>query len=231
MYCINCGVKLADSQKRCPLCGTGVYHPELSRPEGEALYPPHRYPAPEAAGKAAQIVVSTLMAIALLTTAAVDLQINRQITWSGIAAGGICLAYVLFVAPFWFSRVEPVIYVPAVFASVGLYLWYICHTTGGSWFFTLALPVTVYLGILVTVQAVLLVRRRRWILSILGGGLIAVGVLMPVLEQLIALTFEPIRFVAWSVYPLISLSLLGAMLIFLALNRRAREKMEEKFFI
>ena len=29
MYCINCGVKLADSEKVCPLCETKVYHPEL----------------------------------------------------------------------------------------------------------------------------------------------------------------------------------------------------------
>ena len=29
MYCIKCGVKLADTEKKCPLCGTVVYHPEF----------------------------------------------------------------------------------------------------------------------------------------------------------------------------------------------------------
>lgn len=67
MYCINCGVKLEDTESRCPLCGVTVYHPELTRQTAEPLYPRHRYPAPEAASKAAHIVVSTLMAIALLT--------------------------------------------------------------------------------------------------------------------------------------------------------------------
>ena len=32
MYCIKCGVELADSEKKCPLCGTVVFNPELSRP-------------------------------------------------------------------------------------------------------------------------------------------------------------------------------------------------------
>ena len=67
MYCINCGVKLEDTESRCPLCGVTVYHPELTRQPAEPLYPRHRYPAPEAASKVAHIVVSTLMAIALLT--------------------------------------------------------------------------------------------------------------------------------------------------------------------
>ena len=58
MYCIQCGVKLSDTESRCPLCGVAVYHPELTREPGEPLYPRHRYLAAEAASKAAQIVMS-----------------------------------------------------------------------------------------------------------------------------------------------------------------------------
>ena len=29
MYCINCGVELADSETVCPLCGTRVFHPDM----------------------------------------------------------------------------------------------------------------------------------------------------------------------------------------------------------
>ena len=37
MYCIQCGVKLADTEKTCPLCATVVYHPQLERPHAEPL--------------------------------------------------------------------------------------------------------------------------------------------------------------------------------------------------
>lgn len=231
MYCIKCGAKLADSEIRCPLCATVVYHPELEVPQGETLYPQYRYPAPEVSSRAALIVVSTLMTIALLITLVIDLQINGEVTWSGFVAGGIGVAYIGLVMPFWFKRVNPVLYVPSVFVSVAVYLLYISCTTEGRWYFSFALPVTIYLGILITVQAWLLKRWRSRALPILGGGLIAVGVLMPLMEYLIYLTFSGITLVGWSLYPLISLVLLGAMLIFLAVNRRAREKMEEKFFI
>lgn len=34
MYCINCGVELADSETVCPLCGTRVFHPDMPRQQG-----------------------------------------------------------------------------------------------------------------------------------------------------------------------------------------------------
>ena len=84
---------------------------------------------------------------------------------------------------------------------------------------------------LLTIQVHLLMRRRDKVLTILGCGFIAVGFLMLLMEYWIIQVFDRVKFVGWSVYPLISLSLFGAMLIFLAVNRRAREKMERKFFI
>ena len=42
MYCIKCGVKLAEPSKACPLCGTVPYHPEVTGHEAERLYPENR---------------------------------------------------------------------------------------------------------------------------------------------------------------------------------------------
>ena len=43
MYCIKCGVELADSEKKCPLCGTVVYHPDIKQGEAKTPYPPYEY--------------------------------------------------------------------------------------------------------------------------------------------------------------------------------------------
>ena len=42
MYCIKCGVHLADTEKSCPLCGTKVYHPDLQQPDVAPLYPNYK---------------------------------------------------------------------------------------------------------------------------------------------------------------------------------------------
>ena len=43
MYCVKCGVELADSQRSCPLCQTPVYFPELSE-DRERPYPKQNKP-------------------------------------------------------------------------------------------------------------------------------------------------------------------------------------------
>ena len=39
MYCVKCGVELADTENKCPLCGTSVYHPDIVRDKAEPTYP------------------------------------------------------------------------------------------------------------------------------------------------------------------------------------------------
>ena len=92
MYCIKCGVELADSEKKCPLCGTVVFNPELSRPDGEPQYP--RMPAaqPEKVNHSGiMFVVTMLFLLPIVTTLLCDWQINGKIVWSGYAVGAVIL--------------------------------------------------------------------------------------------------------------------------------------------
>lgn len=231
MYCINCGVKLADTEKTCPLCGTAVFHPEIRQPEAEPLYPFQSFPAPRVNPRSGLIVLTTMFLLPILITLQCDLQINGAVTWSGFVAGALLAAYVILVLPYWFRRPNPVIFVPCGFAAVGLYLLYIDLATGGDWFLSFAFPVTGGIGLIVTAVVVLLRYLRRGRLYILGGAMLALGAFMPLMEYLIVITFDRPRFVGWSLYPLIALGLLGGMLIFLAIFRPARETMERKFFL
>ena len=231
MYCINCGVKLADTEKKCPLCGVEVFHPELVRGEGEPLYPQERYPNYQVSRWGVQIVTTTAFLLPLLITLLCDLRISNAVTWSGYVIGALVVGYVGLVLPYWFRRPNPVIFVPCWFAALGVYVLYINLATGGEWFLSFAFPVVGTVGLIVTAVVTLLKYVRRGKLYIFGGAAIALGLFMPVMEFLLYVTFEHLRFTAWSFYPLIALVLLGGMLIFLALSRPARETMERKFFI
>lgn len=231
MYCINCGVKLADTEKTCPLCGTVVFHPQLRQEETEPLYPQQSFPEVRVSPRAGQIVLSTMFLLSLLVTMLCDIQINKTVTWSGFVAGALTVGYVIFVLPLWFRRPNPVIFVPCGFAAVGLYLLYIDLVTGGDWFLSFAFPVVGGIGLIITALVTLLRYVRRGKLYIFGGALAALGAFMPLMEYLLVVTFDRPRFVGWSLYPLVALVLLGAMLIFLAISRPARETMERKFFL
>lgn len=231
MYCVNCGVKLADTENTCPLCGTAVFHPDIRRSQAEPLYPADRIPAPQVSSRGAQIIATGLFLIPMLICFQCDLLINRGITWSGFVIGALALGYVAFVLPQWFRRPNPVVFCGVNFLTAGLYLLYINFAVDGDWFLSFAFPVTGVVGLISTALVALIKYVRRGLLYIFGGGLIAMGAFMPLMEFLLCITFEPIRFYGWSLFPLTALVILGGMLIFLAINRRAREKMEKRFFI
>lgn len=231
MYCVNCGVKLGEAEKSCPLCATAVFHPDLPGPKGEPLYPAQRYPAPQVSSRGGQIILTALFLIPLLICIQCDLLVKGRITWSGYVAGALVTAYAVLVLPLWFRRPNPAVFCPVSFLAVGLYLLYINLVTGGNWFVSFALPVTAGVGLICTTVAVLLRYLRRGRLYIFGGAMMVLGAFMLLVEFLLCATFEAIRFYGWSLYPMTALMILGGMLIFLAVNRRAREKMEKRFFI
>lgn len=231
MYCVKCGVKLADTEKQCPLCGTVAFHPDIVREEVASLYPPVRNPNPQVSHWGALVIVSTAFLLPILITLLCDLQISGGVTWSGYVSGAMLVGYVIGVLPFWFRKPNPVIFVPCGFAAVGLYVLYIDLVTGGGWFLPFAFPVIGYVTLVVTAVIALVRYVKRGYLYIFGGALIAMGGLMPLMEFLINFTFRTKDFLMWSFYPLIVLALLGGMLIFLAICHPARESMERKFFI
>lgn len=230
MYCVNCGVKLADTEKVCPLCGVTAYHPELTRSEGEPLYP-ERLPAPQVKPQVAQVVYTVLLLLPALVCWLCDQQISGMVTWSGYVIGALGLLYVALVLPAWFRKPNPVIFVPCTFVAVGLYLLYISLATGGGWFLSFAFPITGGVALIVTAVVTLLKYVRRGQLYIFGGAIIALGGMTVLAEFLSVITFGLDRFFGWSFYPLVVAALLGGLLIFLAICRPARETMERKIFL
>ena len=230
MYCIQCGVKLADTEKRCPLCGTVPFHPDIPREQGTPLYPPDRYPRQQVSRKGVLGVVTILLMIPMLITLICDLGINARITWSGYVIGALGLGYVAAVLPLWFRRPNPAILVPCDFLAVGAYVLYIDLSLKGGWFLGFAFPVIGYLGLLVSTVVILIRYTRRGALYIYGGALMALGAFLPLMELLMVITFRLPGFIGWSLYPLVALMLLGGALIFLAICRPARESAQRKLF-
>ena len=232
MYCIRCGVKLVEDKKPCPLCGIVPFHPELDPQDTKPLYPQGQYPSTQVSPVVAMVIISTaLFLLPMIITMLCDLQITGAVTWSGFVIGALTVVYVIAVLPFWFRKPNPVIFVPCGFAAVMVYLLYIDLVTGGNWFLSFAFPVTGAAALIITAVVVLMRYLPYAGLYIFGGALTALGLFMPVMEMLMNLTFHLHYGLVWSFYPLAALVLLGAMLIFLAICRPARETMERKFFL
>ena len=231
MYCVKCGVKLADTEKHCPLCGTVVFHPEITRDAGTVMYPAGKTPAAPIKPIWPLIIFSAAFLLPIFIVLLCDLQLNGELNWAGYVVGALVTSYMIVVLPRWFRDPNPVIFVPCGFAAVALYVFYINYAVDGNWFLTLALPIIGGICAIVTAVVTLIRYIKRGKLYIFGGAFIATGGLTLLTEFLINHTFGFSRFIGWSLYPLSTFALLGGILIFLAICRPARESMERIFFI
>lgn len=229
MYCVKCGVKLADTEKVCPLCNTPVYIPEIADSDERPLYPKHKMPKTPRRSRTLNGAVAVAFLVPLLICFLSDLQSPDGLDWFGYVAGALAVAYVTFALPLWFSKPNPVIFTPCVFAAATLYVLYIDLAVGGGWFLGFAFPVAGFSCAVTSAAVALLYYLKKGKLYVIGGALLATGAFMLFLEFLICVNFHR-TFVGWSYYPLGILALFGGFVLYLAVNKTAREIMERKLF-
>ena len=176
MYCIKCGVELKDSEEKCPLCGTVVFHPDMKRPDGEKPYPAEsRRPAETASRSGMLFITSIMFLVPFVLSLLCDWKVNGTLVWSGYAAGALALVYIIVVLPMWFRHATPVIFVAADFVAIGLYLLYIDFAVNGHWFLSFAFPVTGGAMLIACAAVTLLHYLRKGHLFVYAGTLIAIG--------------------------------------------------------
>lgn len=231
MYCIKCGVQLADTETSCPLCQTRVYHPDIPSPQAEPLYP-NIAPVHKTAKRWSIMLVLTILYLLPISICLVaDVSVNGHMDWSGYVSGSLCVFFAMAMLPNWFKHPNPVIFVPVSFGVITAFLLYICYATGGSWFLSFALPVTVGVGLIITTAVTLCRYILRGRLYIFGGTAIAFGLLAVLVEFLLTITFTMPPLFTWSLYPLSVLVLLGIAMIVTGIFRPLREALEKRFFL
>ena len=231
MYCVKCGVQLASTEKSCPLCGTRVCHPDLKLPDVPPLYPENTEKKKPINRWYIMLIVSILYLLPMSICLVCDLSISGRMEWSGYVIGGMLIFYAAILLPSWFEHPNPVIFVPCTFGVIAMYLLYIDFTLQGNWFFTFGLPVTATLGLLITALVTLTRYIRKGRLYIYGGFTIAMGGFCVLLESLLHITFGLPGFGTWSLYPLVTLTLLGLAMIATAISRPLRDALEKRFFL
>ena len=231
MFCIKCGVELSDTEKSCPLCGTTVYHPDLVQKEVAPNYPPYRRPHSRINRRGVLFLITVCCVMLAIQLLVLEISVFGQLRWSLYAVGGLILAYIIMLLPTWFSRPNPVIFVPCDFAAAILYLLFINEFTGGDWFLTFALPVAFWAAVIVTAIITLSRYIGRGYFFIFGGASVLTGAFVVMIEILLHLTFAPPKFYFWSVYPLIGFTLIGIALIVIGICRPLRESLAKRIFI
>lgn len=230
-YCVHCGVKLGESEKRCPLCNTVVIDP--AQPPDPAA--PRAYPVrtPEQEIKRNNRFLLRLAALLLLLPAvlclAIDLLLGDCISWSIYPAGALALLFIAVAVPILTPRLRDITSLAANFLSLSGYLFLVEKVSdSGRWFFPAVLP---SLGLAVLLLSLLaLCYHRKWLNKLTFLAAVFLFIALECLGIEMILSHHGLGHIAfiWSPYVAAPCIFISLALFFINGNRAVREEVRRR---
>lgn len=231
-YCVNCGVKLSETEKSCPLCGVEVINPR------QPVQEPRRrsYPDVPVSGyrggyRDLVLPVALLMLIPVLITLACDWLTSGSLGWSIFVAASIGLAAVFILPPLALKRPRVLLCLFwDLLATIG-FLYVLDRMTTPGWFLPIGLPLVLIAGVMVLGLAALFTWMDLRKLVKLALVLFAAGLMCVFVDLFTSTEHASKIIISWSVYPLVPCVILGVIALLINRNHYLREKIKQRFFI
>lgn len=232
-YCVNCGVKLAQSEAFCPLCGTEVINPrEAPNPDARGPFPQH---VEQLQRRIERRYVATLLSLALIIPLIVSIfcnaLISHALTWSLVVAGGELVIFCIALLPMLVPNAKPIPSLCLDLVAVLLFLRFLERITEGEWWLMLGLPLTLAAGALTLLILVLAMYRRKLGLFVAASYfLFGAAILAVATELVIKLYIGRGPYVNWSFYVAVSCAVLGVCARILNKRANVKEEIRKRFF-
>ena len=234
-YCVNCGVKLDPSLKRCPLCNTPVINPNLMTPQEPV--PPYPYPRKKGQVDPVKrtdlaILISVVLAGTAIACGLLNLLVFRSNHWSFYVIGACILLWIFCTPMLIYSRLS--VYLTILFdgTAVALYAGLVAYEFPGSpWFSQIALPIIAALTFLVLLFALIYRKVSRSILSMAVVIVLEIAA-FTVLVELLTRHFAhaPLK-LSWSAVILTCCAVIAAALGTILTRARLREEVRRRMHI
>lgn len=231
-YCVNCGVELAESEDRCPLCQVEVCNPKAPRVEPlERPYPHHIDPIMKKVDRRYfASLIALLLVIPCVITMLLDILANHGLSWSAYLIGAAALIYVFVLLPLYFKKYHPLRFLSADCTAMLLYLFFIERMNNGHWFLGYGLPITVSASVCLLALALIFTKTQASVLIKSGAALIAVGLFVVSVELILALAVHGVARLNWSFYPLVPCVILGVAAFILDHRENFKERIRRRLF-
>lgn len=229
-YCVHCGVKLGEGEKRCPLCRTVSLDPhEEPKATSHQLYPTH---TPEQLLKRSKryflILFSLLLLVPALLCLMIDLMIGGAVTWSIYAFTALILLYIVIAVPIWVDHHKTYFSLLTGYVCLMLYLKMVeSVSSSGMWFFPIVLPcVTLFILLALLITHLF----RHGVLgkfTLVGAILIHIALVNAAVDLLLALYSGRQAFL-WSPYVIAPCLFISLLIFFINGNRTIREEIRRR---
>jgi len=142
----------------------------------------------------------------------------------------IGLLYVFFILPLWFKKYNPIVSTIINHIAIALFLLYVNFKTGGNWFLSFALPLTIIICFNAVLAIILIKYVSKGGYFIAGGIIIIIGLSSMLIEFFQHLTFNSKMFV-WSLYVVSCCTIFGIFLLLAGIIKPLKNYLNKRFFI
>ena len=164
-YCVNCGVELDDSAKKCVLCGTQVINPAKTENNSETVTAPfsqQTYIPKTAKARFFAGLVSLIMLVPNMVCLLVNLLLVPGNFWSVHIISTSVLLWIIFVVPF-FKKDHRTYFMWAFdTVAVGGYTFLLMNTLNAlEWYPVCALPIILVISAMVLFYIIWVRKKKR----------------------------------------------------------------------
>ena len=230
-YCVNCGVKLAPSEKRCPLCGTEVINPREK--ENVPVRPAYsseieNYSFKNVNWKYLGNVLSLVLAGIAVLFVICNLITSGKIDWSLYVL--ISTAYLETFMLFFYLK-SFAVSAAVWLLSTELLIGGIAFLSGDvKWFILLVGPFVAEGGILTILAVCLFMNRRIMLIRKISALLLYIAVMLLVMEAHIDVFVSGSISLFWSVFASLPVGCLSLVFFCISFSSRIMEEMRQRLF-
>lgn len=232
-YCVQCGVKLEQSLKSCPLCHTPVINPnELNTsnlPDGIGPFATEKGEVEPMKKHDIGLWLTLVFGSTAIACGILNLFVFNHSYWS-IPAIGACIILWLFFCPRMFFPQIPIILNLSVSAiSIIFYqLAITLMTENDRWFFEIALPITLFLMGLVALSGICYKYVAKSLLATVLYFFMDVGILSVVIEYRVDIFLGQGFHIFWSAIVFSVCAVISIALIAILSMKRLRETVRKR---
>lgn len=235
-YCVNCGVELDASLKRCPLCDTVVINPSIIG-DTEAQPPfPDEQQLLDATHRKRWLagLISIVLAIPASVCILCNYGIQDKLSWSLIVAAALVMIWAFSVPMLLMKKVNFIPIAVIDTAAILLFLFVlnlqVQDPARKNWFTTIALPLVLCIMAFVCINAVLIKNdiSRLYVAAVL---FLTIGALVVAIEIITDIYLSDSVSLSWSLIALVPCALLSLLYVFIQKRKRLKESMKKRFHI
>lgn len=230
-YCVHCGVKLGETETKCPLCGTEAHDPAAPpKEDSPKVYPVRTL---EQTLLVNRRYAMTLLSLLLLVPAGVCVLadwISGGVSWSIYPAGVLVLIWIAMAVPLLIrrNRLNSTILITGATLAGYLYMIELLSDTGG-WFLPIVLPSLALFLAMVCFTIWLIRKKRLRILRLVAVMFMEVGLLCAVVEALCALYIVGHVALSWSPYVMAPCFFVALLLYVISRNGPLSSELKRRF--